>query len=130
MDYKYLVELHYDAKENELSICRTDDFFFAPAELSDSDYVKKDRGLAMKYLGRFMRRPKSKGYIIVKRIENDGFDRNGIERKKYVPIIMLNVENGAVLVRWWLEEHDRYTSGTAMSPDNGIEKLRETLEIW
>jgi len=130
MDSKYHVELHYSVKVGELSVFRTDGFFFSPAELNDAEWIKAERALTMKYLSRFMHRPKSKGSIYVKRIEKDGYDRNNMERYKYVPVMFLMIENGAVMERIWLEKHEEYTSGTAMSPDNGIEKLRETLEIW
>ena len=130
MESKYHVERDYQVTENKLSIFRTDGFFFAPAEMKEPDYIKEDRDLTMKYLSRFMRRPKSKGSITVKRIEKDGIDRNGVDRYKYIPVVNLVVENGAVMFRWWLEKYDEYSSGTAMSPDNGIEKLKETLEIW
>jgi hypothetical protein len=124
MEYsKFLVELNYNTSQNELHIFRTDKFFF-PC------YNEHETEKTIKYLSRFMRKHNSECTIEIKTISVDGLDRNGIGKFKYSKYIFFNVMDDAVTVKWWMDKYEEYSSGSAMSPDKAIEKLKESLEVW
>jgi hypothetical protein len=126
---KYHIELHYSVKQNDLSIFRTDSFFTSPTSVNDKEWERKEREKTVRYLSRFMRKSGSDGDIIIKEISPDGFDENGMERLKYIPVKLFQVKNDAVVVKTWWSEKERYFDGTAMGAERAIKELTETLEI-
>ena len=126
---KYLITLHYSVNQNDLNIFRMDEFFVTPTHEVESQRQKDEQQKTMKYLGRFMRRPKSDGYIVVQEIKTDGLDCNGVEKYVYPNNRRFVVKNGAVMIHDWWAEGEKYFSGDAYSPDRAIEELRQTIEI-
>lgn len=127
---KYVVELHYSDKQNDVSIFRTDTFFFTPTHEVESEYEKTEQKRIMKYISRFIRRPSTDGSIYIKQFLPDGLDKYQMPKFKYPSVAFLRVRDGAVMVKQWMENHDRYTSGDAYGPEGAISKLMELLEIY
>ena len=127
---KYKVDLHYQVKQNDLTIFRTDMFFITPTQPDDPLWKKTEQQKTMSYLSRFIRKEGSECDIHVEEISVNGLDECGVERIKYTPVKLFLVKDDAVMVRNWWTEKSRFFDGFAKGPERAIKELKETLEIW
>ena len=127
---KYFVELHYTVKQNEIRIFRTDTFYFKPTYELESDWEKTEQKQVMKHISRFIRKPNTDGSIYIKQFLPDGFDANKMPKFKHPCVAFFNIRDGAAVIKYWMEEHDRYTSGDACGPEKAISKLMEMVEVY
>ena len=127
---KYFVELHYSVNQNDLRIFRTDTFYFTPTCEVESEWEKTEQKRVMKHISRFIRKPSTDGSIYIKKFVPDGLDIYNMPKFKYPCLAFFNIRDGAVMVKHWMENYDRYTSGDAYGPEKAISKLMELVEIY
>ena len=127
---KYFVELHYSVTQNGLRIFRTDMFFFTPTSELKSEWEKSEQKQVIKHISRFIRKPSTDGSVYIKQSVPDGFDINRMPKFKYPNVAFFLIKDGAAMIKYWMENYDRYTSGDACGPERAISKLMELLEVY
>ena len=127
---KYFVELSYSVTQNDFRIFRTDTFYFTPTHEIESIWEKDEQKRVLKYISRFIRKSGSDRFIYIKQIVTDGLDENGMPKFIYPNVAFFQINNGAVVIKHWMEDYNRYASGDAYGPDKSIEKFCELLEIY